>query len=228
MALARTREVESSEPSPHGATLCHRPADPQAPCHPPPMTEQQHKQDLHRHLQAGRDALLWKLDGVSEYDVRRPLTPSGTNLLGLVKHLAYVEAGYFGTCFGRPFPDATWDEQAHPESDMWATPDQTRNDVLGLYRRATAHADSTIAELPLDAPAIVPWWAQDVQRTMLHLLLVHVVAELNRHLGHADVLRESLDGAVGFRRDNLNTEHDVDVRGAHRTRVEQAARDATS
>ena len=177
------------------------------------------KDDLHRYLQQGREALLWKLDGLSEYDVRRPLTPSGTNLLGLVKHLSYGQATYFGTCFGRPFPEATWGED--DESDMWVTPDQTRDDVLDLHRRVSAHADATIAELPLDAPATVPWWQQ--QSTTLHALLVHVVAELNRHLGHADVLRELLDGAVGHRRDNLNTTTDVQARRAHYERVEQAA-----
>ena len=60
------------------------------------------KADLHSYLQTARDTVLWKLDGLSEYDVRRPLTPTGTNLLGLVKHLATVELGYFGDTFGRP------------------------------------------------------------------------------------------------------------------------------
>jgi hypothetical protein len=60
------------------------------------------KADLHRYLRTAREAVMWKLDGLGEYDVRRPLTPTGTNLLGLVKHLATVEFGYFGDCFGRP------------------------------------------------------------------------------------------------------------------------------
>jgi hypothetical protein len=51
------------------------------------------KDDLHRYLKAGRDALLWKVDGLSEYDARRPMTPTGTNLLGLVKHVASVAVG---------------------------------------------------------------------------------------------------------------------------------------
>ena len=63
------------------------------------------KAKLHEYLQTGRDALLWKLDGLSEYDVRRPVVPTGTNLLGLVKHVASVEAGYFGATFGRPFAE---------------------------------------------------------------------------------------------------------------------------
>ena len=66
------------------------------------MADPDPKADLHRYLQRGREAVLWKLDGLSEYDIRRPMVPTGTNLLGLVKHLASVELGYFGEVFGRP------------------------------------------------------------------------------------------------------------------------------
>jgi len=61
------------------------------------------KEYLHGELQRTREALVWKLDGLSEYDIRRPLTPTGTNLLGLVKHLATWEARYLGEIFNRPF-----------------------------------------------------------------------------------------------------------------------------
>jgi uncharacterized damage-inducible protein DinB len=104
------------------------------------------KSDLHRYLRVAREALLWKLERLSEYDVRRPLVPTGTNLLGLVKHLASVEAGYFGVTFGRPF----------------------------------------------DEP--MPWRGPDQVDTTLHRILVHVVAETNRHVGHADIVRELIDG----------------------------------
>src|SRR4028119_1039072 len=60
---------------------------------------------VQRYRTTTREALLWKLDGLSEYDVRRPLTPTGTNLLGLVKHLTITEAWYFGEGFGRPVPE---------------------------------------------------------------------------------------------------------------------------
>ncbi|MGW3505523.1 mycothiol transferase, partial [Streptomyces globisporus] len=58
------------------------------------------KDILRLYLQNARDAVLWKLDGLSEYEIRRPLTPTGTNLLGLVKHVASVELGYLGDAFG--------------------------------------------------------------------------------------------------------------------------------
>ena len=121
------------------------------------MTSQ--KADLHRYLQTAREALLWKLDGLSEYDIRRPLVPTGTNLLGLVKHVASVEAGYLGDTFGRPFPEPLpwFDEDAEPNADMWATPDQSRADIVGLYHRVWANSDATIETKSLDAPGRVPW-----------------------------------------------------------------------
>ncbi|MCG8927571.1 DinB family protein [Lentzea sp. CC55] len=183
------------------------------------------KADLHRYLKVARESLLWKLDGVSEYDVRRPLTPTGTNLLGLVKHLAGVEAGYFGDCLGRPFPEELpFDVDADPNSDMFATAEESREDVLGLFARATAFADTSIEELPLDAPGVVPWWPEERKYVTLHLLLVHQIAEVNRHAGHADVLREGLDGMAGLRAGNSNLP-EQDWR-AHRDRVEREARKA--
>ena len=95
------------------------------------------KADLQHYLQLAREALVWKQDGVSEYDARRPLVPTGTNLLGLIKHTASVEAGYLGPVFGRPFPEPMpWtDDDAEPNADMWATADESRADIVGLYRR---------------------------------------------------------------------------------------------
>ena len=65
------------------------------------------KAELQSYLQGARNVLVWKLDGLSEYDIRRPMTPTGTNLLGLVKHCAGVELGYFGFVFGRPADEPT-------------------------------------------------------------------------------------------------------------------------
>jgi len=164
------------------------------------------KADLHRYLQGARDALLWKLAGLSEYDIRRPLTPTGTNLLGLVKHLAGLELGYFGATFGRPFDEPlSWlDDDAEPNADMWATADESREYIVGLYHRAWAHADATIDTLALDATGHVPWWPDDRRAVTLHRILVHMIAETNRHAGHADIVRELIDGAVGLREGNDN------------------------
>lgn len=126
------------------------------------MTGSDAKGELHRYLQAARDALVWKLDGLSEYDIRRPMTATGTNLLGLVKHLASVELGCFGDTFGRPSAESPpWFEpEVEANADMWVTADESRDQVLGLYRRAWAHSDATIAGLSLDATGQVPWWPE--------------------------------------------------------------------
>lgn len=180
---------------------------------------------LDRQLRQVHDALLWKLDGLSEYDVRRPLTPTGTNLLGLVKHVATVALGYFGDCFDRradiPLPWA--EEDAERNADMWATADETREQVIDLHRRAWAHAHDTIAALPLDAPGRVPWWGDRADVT-LQQIIVHMIAETNRHAGHADILRELIDGSVGHRAgtDNLGFEDESEWRPFH-DRLEQVA-----
>jgi uncharacterized damage-inducible protein DinB len=185
---------------------------------------------LHRYLDAARDAMLWKLDGLDEYDVRRPLTPTGTNLLGLVKHLAGLELGYLGMAFGRPadIPMPWLDDGAEPNADMWATPDESRAAILDLYARARAHADATIDALVLDAPGRVPWWPDDVNPVTLEWILVHLIAETNRHVGQADVLREGLDGSVGLRDGNDNLP-DVDAAWwtAYVEQLESAARAAS-
>lgn len=150
-----------------------------------------------RYLQQCRDALVASLGGLAELDVRRPMTPSATNLLGLVKHLAGIELGYLGDSVGRPpavqlpwvLDGSIWDG-----ADMWATPDETRDEILGLYRAAWAHSDESIALLGLDAPASVSWWPQERRTTTLGDLLVRVVAETAQHAGHADIVRELLDG----------------------------------
>ncbi|MGA5417281.1 DinB family protein [Streptomyces pseudogriseolus] len=187
------------------------------------------KADLHRYLQEARDALLWKLEGLSEYDVRRPLTPTGTNLLGLVKHAAGVELGYLGDTFGRPSGEPLpWlAEGAEVNADMWAGPDETRADIVALYRRAWAHADATIEALPLDATGTVPWWPEDRARLTLHHAVVRVIADTSRHAGHADILREHLDGATGERPGATSLPSaDPAWWAAYRARLERAAREA--
>ncbi len=185
---------------------------------------------LHRYLQSARDAMLWKLDGLSTYDLRRPLVPTGTNLLGMVKHLAGVEFGYFGDVFGRPVADPPdWLDATDGEDniDMFATVAESVESIVALYRRAWAHTDATIAELPLDAVGTVPWWHPDRREVSLHQILVHVIADTNRHAGHADLVRELIDGSVGLRADNSNLpDGDGTWWLAYRNRLEQIARDA--
>ena len=115
-------------------------------------TEPSLTETLLRYLQLERDDLVGTLDGLSEYDVRRPMTPTGTSLLGLVKHVLSVELGYLADSPGRPSGiELTWDnEQAMTESaDMWAKADESREWLLDLYRQSWAHCDATVRELGL-------------------------------------------------------------------------------
>jgi uncharacterized damage-inducible protein DinB len=153
---------------------------------------------LLEYLQRLHEAVLWKLEGLPERDQRMPMTATGTNLLGVVKHLAAVESEYLGECVGRPFPEGLpWaGEDLEDNADMWATSDESPRMVADLYRRVGEHSARTVAELALDAPARVPWW--DPQETTLHRLLVHMTVETARHAGQMDVVRESVDGARGM------------------------------
>lgn len=167
------------------------------------------KTHLARYLQASREALLWKLDGVSERELRTPCTPTGTNLLGIVKHMLNVEIGYFGDTFGRSWPTPSErvseaDFDTDPQADWYATEAESASGIIDLYRRVWVFADATIEQLPLDATGTVPWWPRERSEVTLGQVLVHVLTDLARHTGHADILRESIDGSAGLRAENSN------------------------
>ena len=184
------------------------------------------KAQLHQKLRSTREALVRKLDGLSQYDIRRPMTPTGTNLLGLVKHNAISDARYFGDVFGRPFaePLPRWDDPAADFVDHWATEGETRDGIVDLYERVWAHADATIEALRLDDRGYVPWWDEEVP--LFNVMAARLVDSV-RHAGHADILRESVDGAVGVDAGGLPLHgRDDSYWEARRARIEDAARAA--
>ena len=185
------------------------------------------KEYLHSDLRDMRSTMLWKLDGLSEYDARRPLTDTGTNLLGMIKHLAISEAWYFGDVFGRSFPGQwpRWDDPAGHLDEMWVAADESRADIVDRYRRAWRHSDATIAALDIDAPGHVPWWPRP--EVKLFNILVHMLTETSRHAGQADILREQLDGTVGFDAESTDRHgRDAAFWQSHREKIEQAAKAA--
>ena len=171
------------------------------------------KQLLHAHLRLNRDVLLWKLDGLSEADQRRPMTPTGTNLLGLVKHMTGVECAYLCTAFGRERPTLAWeaDEDAAlgEWSDMYATPEETAEGIVADYRAAWAASDRTIDELALEIEGRHPALGITVS---LRWMLLNVLQDTLRHAGHADIVREMIDGAAGHTRWNPSVPEDVEHR----------------
>ncbi|MFE7622510.1 DinB family protein [Streptomyces sp. NPDC057509] len=191
------------------------------------MTDDYAKARLHNNLRAAREAVLWKLDGLGEYDIRRPLTWTGTNLLGLVKHLSLWEARYFGDVFGRPFPEPLprWDDPEQDGAEMWATERETREQITNRYRRVWAHTDATIAALALDAPGHVPWWSSP--EVKLVDIMVHLLGETARHAGHADILREQLDHTTGTTA-AFAVQEDAAAMGAYRAKIETAAKAAVA
>ncbi len=165
------------------------------------------KDHLATYLNNSREALLWKAQGLSDREATRPLVPTGTNILGLLQHLAFVEYGYFVQCLGFTVRDDYYARlEADPDisADMWVSAEVPCAEVPAFYRRAIEAANRNIAALSLDAPATVPWWSEDRRHTTLGRLMLHMNVETARHAGHADIVRELIDGYTGMRRDNDN------------------------
>ncbi|MBO0609829.1 DinB family protein [Myceligenerans salitolerans] len=178
------------------------------------------KRILKKYLRSAREALVWKVENLSEREARWPRVPSGTNLAGLIKHMASVEAGYLGDVVGRPWP--TPEElvslealEEDPQADFYLTTDETLAGTLDVYRRVWAFTEENIDVLPLDTRGTVPWWSDNTDTTLFRLV-VHTLEDLSRHTGHADILREQHDGAIGLSRGNLNLpDHDRREREAY-------------
>jgi Protein of unknown function (DUF664) len=179
--------------------------------------------DLLHYLQQSRDTVLRGLDGLDEYDARRPLTPSASNILGLVKHLTGVECSYLGECVGRPSPvRLPWVEDGSiwDGADMWVTAEESRDYIVGLYRETWVHSDASIAELPMDGAASVSWWPAERRETTVAHLIVRVVAETAQHAGHIDIMREGVDGQGGRDHDDIG---DAEVWARYTAQVQAAA-----
>ena len=153
------------------------------------------KESLQVALNRHRDAILWKLEGVSDEDLRRPMVPSGTSLLGLVKHLAAVEYGWFCDTFGREAEPLPFDDD-DPDADLRVEPEETTDDVLAFYERARAAADRAIAETGLEETGT----SESGNTVTMRWVLIHMVEETARHAGHADIVRELIDGTTGDHR----------------------------
>lgn len=150
------------------------------------------KESLHASLDRHRDVILWKLDGLTDEQLRRPIVPSGTNMIGLVRHLGSVEYGWFCDTFGRESEAIPFDEN-DPDADMRAEPDETTAQIVDYYDEACRAADRAIEEIGLDELG-TSWYGSKVS---MRWVLIHMIEETARHAGHLDILRELIDGATG-------------------------------
>lgn len=148
------------------------------------------KDSLYVALDRHRDVVVWKLDGLDDEAPRRAVTPSGTSLLSLVKHLATVEYGWFCEPFGRASEPFWFDPDTE---DMTVAPDESTADILAFYARARAAADRAIHETDLESTGT----AWDGRVVSMRWVLIHMIEETARHAGHMDIVRELIDGTTG-------------------------------
>jgi len=193
------------------------------------MNDTSDKKVLHDALRQIRADLAAKMEGLGEYDIRRPMTPTGTNLLGLVKHVGIASLGYLSIVFNRdPGVDvaALW---GGDDEELWATPTESRQSILDFYCLAARIGDDTIDALSLDSPGLVPWWPPEIQHVTLQRILVHLIQEISRHAGHADILRELIDGQTGrYPNDPSMTTRTPEQWQARRAQIDQAAQQAAA
>ncbi|TDE58465.1 DinB family protein [Nonomuraea mesophila] len=152
---------------------------------PPPRTGADEKATLRGFLDYLRDAIADKVMGVPEPQVRTAAVPSGTTLLGLLRHLTFVERFSF---LGEDVPD--W------RATMRPSPRDTVDSVLAGYRAAVQQANQVIDACP-DLALPTPRPSRPGPAPSMRWVLVHMIEETGRHAGHADILREQIDGSTG-------------------------------
>ena|SRR5690349_16500470 len=148
---------------------------------------------LTQQLDFHRATLLRKLEGLDEDQLRRPMTASGLSLLGLVKHLAETEHGWFLNIYGGLAEPDLFSSDGHPDADFRVGPDETADALVGQYLRTCERARAVVAAGGLDDVVATPSGAE----ANLRAILVHMIQETARHNGHADIIREAIDGATG-------------------------------
>ena len=169
------------------------------PAHPPPVRTEQ--EGLLAFLAHQRQALRHAAYGLTEHQLR--LAPSVSTLCigGLLKHVALTERGWIqGTVLGRDDQRGSLDQYA---AGFVMREDETLADLLDLQAQVAAETEAAVAEIddldrPVPVPRDAPWFPRDVEAWSLRWVLLHVIQESARHAGHADIVRESIDGATQY------------------------------
>lgn len=147
---------------------------------------------LAAYLDLHRATLECKIEGLSEDDAKRPMTPTGTNLLGMVKHLAYVERWWFQDVFAGRDCVYPWTDD-DPDADFRIEPGETIESIFALYDAECEESRRIVEGASLDDIAA----RKKEQGYSLRRIVVHMIEETARHNGHADIIRELLDGKTG-------------------------------
>jgi uncharacterized damage-inducible protein DinB len=151
-----------------------------------------------------RTTLAWKCCGLSDEQLRVALPPSSMTLGGLLKHLAYVEDYWFTVVVGgepTPEPWASADPKSDPDWEWSSAADDSGDDLRALWAerversRAIVEARLGQGEAAALSEAHSAWGGQG--RASLRWVIVHMIEEYSRHNGHADLIRESIDGQTG-------------------------------
>jgi uncharacterized damage-inducible protein DinB len=136
--------------------------------------------------------------GLTDEQARTPATPSPLTVGGLVKHVLTVERSWISDVLGEP---ATGDPEGYAENFRMG-PDETLADLFAAYDEVAARTESVIRSTDLDAPVPVPkgvpWFPADLEAWTVRWVLLHLVTETARHAGHADIVREAVDGGTAF------------------------------
>ena len=142
-----------------------------------------------------RETILWKLDGLTNAQAAQRLVPSATTLLGIVKHLAYVERWWFQMNFaGDPVAFPWPEDEPDQDIDFRVAPGDTIESISALYQREIARSREIIAGASVED---IGKGFGKVEPRSLRWIMIHMIDETARHAGHADILRELTDGAIG-------------------------------
>jgi uncharacterized damage-inducible protein DinB len=136
-----------------------------------------------------RDAMVRISEGLTDDQVRAPGVPSGTNVLGLIQHLTGYEEHWFGRVF--------LGEDRDIDTSMSVPADATREEIVAAYRQACARSDEIVRACP-ELSALARRTNPGHEDLSLRRIVVHMIEETARHAGHADILREQIDGATGL------------------------------
>jgi len=156
---------------------------------------------LRSFLDLHRDTLRWKCAGLTSEQLARTLPPSDLTLGGMMKHLASVESGWFGGFAGRPQmpPFDTVDWEADPDWEWHTARDDTPEKLRSLFDESVRQSDVIIGEA-LAGPGLDGRSVETNRRGehfSLRRIMLHMLEEYARHNGHADLIRQSIDGQIG-------------------------------